>query len=58
MYSISKISPNVNKECIMFNNNAAYERIHDSFTSNPSESYIVGKFNGNAPNLVLDKIND
>lgn len=57
--SLEKPIPNPKKEAIVWTNNNGYKRIEDSFRSNPTEKYIVGKFkNGVNQQEVLDKINN
>lgn len=60
--NIAHTTPNPNKECIYFTNQAGYYRIYDSFRSNATEDYVVIKFNSGVDNYqqqkILNEIND
>jgi putative ABC transport system permease protein len=50
--------PNPDKECIIFGNDHTYDRVFDSYRGNPTENYLVGKFNdGVDPQKTIDAIN-
>lgn len=59
--SISRSTPNPDKECIMFLNQAGYTRIYDSYRSDETENYLVGQFKNNLSSSkkqeVLNQIN-
>ncbi len=60
--SIDRSTPNPNSECIIFANDAGYNRLFDSYRSNSTENYIVGKFNSKLSESerqsIIDNIND
>jgi hypothetical protein len=57
--NIQYSTPNPQKECIIFANSNAYERILGSYRSNPTENYLVGTFaKGVNKDETLKEIND
>jgi putative ABC transport system permease protein len=45
IFDIEHSNPNPTKECIIFGNSHAYNRMFDAYRGNFTENYLVGSFN-------------